>query len=96
MLRNKTPIHWIEVNARIIESTLARNIWGTEVTHAKNESQRRVKLTVDIPLDRGLSIQATRKFWTFTKNRNFFQKGKFVTILYNKKNPRKFKLKYRI
>lgn len=95
MFRKKT-IHWIEVNARIVESIFSTNSWGTEITHARNESQRRVKLTIEIPLKGTPSIQVTRKFWTFTKNRNFFQKGEFITVLYNQENPKQFKLKYAI
>lgn len=92
----KAPIHWVEMNVKIIESILSSNSWGTEVAHAQNKSQRRVRLTVEIPLKENEVILATRKFWTFTKNRNIFQAGNFITILYNQDNPKEFKLKYDI
>ncbi len=89
----KAPIHWVEMNVKIVESVLSSSSWGTEVSHAQNKSQRRVGLTVEIPLKENEVILATRKFWTFTKNRNIFQAGNFITILYNQDNPKEFKLK---
>lgn len=96
MFRKKATIHWIELNVKIVESVLYSGSWGTEVTHARNKSQRRVRLTVEIPLKDNQVVIATRKFWTFTKNRNIFQEAEFVTILYNQNNPKEFKLKYDI
>lgn len=96
MFRKKVPIHWIEVNAKIVDSIISSTSWGTEVNHAQNNSQRRVKLTVEFLFNEKQSIRATGKFWAYTKNRNFFQTGSFVTILYNEAKPTQFKLKYRI
>ncbi|EPH78030.1 hypothetical protein D929_00008 [Enterococcus faecalis 02-MB-P-10] len=96
MFRKKAPICWIEINVKIIESAFSNNSWGTEVTHAQNKSKRRVKLTVEIPLKKNHVVLATRKFWIFTKNRNIFKKGNFITILYNRHDPKEFKLKYDI
>ncbi|AXG40773.1 MULTISPECIES: hypothetical protein [Enterococcus] len=96
MFKRKEPIHWVEVNVKIVKSVLSSNSWGTEVAHAQNKSQRRVRITVEIPLKEKRVVMATKKFWTFTKNRNIFQEGNFVTILYNQENPKEFKLKYDI
>lgn len=96
MFKKKEPIHWVEVNVKIVKSVLSSNSWGTEVAHAQNKSQRRVRITVEIPLKENRVVMATKKFWTFTKNRNIFQEGNFVTILYNQENPKEFKLKYDI
>lgn len=96
MFKKKEPIHWVEVNVKIVKSVLSSNSWGTEVAHAQNKSQRRVRITVEIPLKENRVVMATKKFWTFTKNRNIFQEGNFVTILYNQENPKEFKFKYDI
>ena len=92
----KQQIEWVETNAKIIKSVLSSNTWGTEVSHARGESDRLVKLTVEIPLNNGETIVATKKVWTLTKNRNMFREGNYVSILYNKKKPSQFKLKYQI
>ncbi|MGE7691502.1 DUF3592 domain-containing protein [Lysinibacillus sp. NPDC097214] len=89
-------IEWIETNAQIIESDFSHRTVGNEVTYAKGESQRRVKLTVQFTSFQNKSITVTSKVWTYTKNRSFFEKGQWVTILYNKKKPQQFKLKYQI
>ena len=75
---------------------IVSNTWGTEVSHARGESDRLVKLTVEIPLNNGETIVATKKVWTLTKNRNMFREGNYISILYNKKKPSQFKLKYQI
>lgn len=79
-----------------MDSYFKNNSWGTEVTHARNESQRRVKITVEVPITSNQSILATGEFWTYTKNRKLFEKGSFVTVLYNEVKPTQFKLKYHI
>lgn len=89
-------IDWIETNAQIIESDFSHRTVGHEITYAKGESQRRVKLTVQFTSFQNKPITATSKVWTHTKNRPFFEEGQWVTILYNKKKPHLFKLKYKI
>jgi len=94
----KQQIEWVETNAKIIKSVLSSNTWGTEVSHARGESDRLVKLTVEIPLNSGETIVAIKKVWTLTKNRNMFREGNYVSILYNKKNLANLSLsiKYKI
>lgn len=89
-------IEWIETNAQIIESDFSHLTVGHEITNAKGESKRRVKLTVQFTSLQNKSITVTNKVWTYTKNRAFFEEGQWMTILYNKKNPQQFKLKYQI
>ncbi|MGE8207630.1 hypothetical protein ACQKP0_24470 [Heyndrickxia sp. NPDC080065] len=89
-------IEWIETNAKIIESGFSHRTVGNEITYASGESQRRVKLTVQFSSLQNKPITVTNKVWTYTKNRSFFEEGKRVTILYNKKKPQQFKLKYQI
>ncbi|MFJ8100127.1 DUF3592 domain-containing protein [Lysinibacillus sp. NPDC096212] len=89
-------IEWIETNAQIIESDFSHRAVGHEITYAKGESKRRVKLTVQFTSLQNKSITVTSKVWTYTKNRAFFEEGQWVTILYNKKKPQQFKLKYQI
>lgn len=84
--KKERKIEWIETNAKIIKSFLSSNTWGTEVSHAKGESDRLVKLTVEIPLNNGEMVVATKKIWTLTKNRNMFREGNYISILYKKKN----------
>lgn len=94
--KKKQQIEWVETNAKIIKSVLSSNTWGTEGSHARGESDRLVKLTVEIPLNNGETIVATKKVWTLTKNRNMFREGNYISILYNKNKPSQFKLKYQI
>ncbi len=89
-------IEWIEMNAQIIESDFSHRTVGHEITYAKGESQRRVKLTVQFTSLQNKPITVTSKVWTYTKNRAYFEEGQWVTILYNKKKPQQFKLKYQI
>ncbi|MFF2178096.1 DUF3592 domain-containing protein [Lysinibacillus sp. NPDC058147] len=89
-------IEWIETNAQIIESDFSHRTVGHEISYAKGESKRKVKLTVKFTSLKNKSITVTSKVWTYTKNRSFFEKGQWVTILYNKKKPQQFKLKYKI
>lgn len=94
--RKYQKIEWIETNAKIIESEFSHRTVGHEITYARGESHRRVKLTVQFSSLQNKPIIVTNKIWTYTKNRSFFEEGKWVTILYNKKKPRQFKLKYQI
>lgn len=89
-------IEWIETNAQIIESDFSHRTVGHEISYAKGESKRKVKLTVQFTSLKSKSITVTSKVWTYTKNRSFFEKGQWVTILYNKKKPQQIKLKYKI
>ena len=89
-------IEWIEMNAQIIESDFSHRTVGHEITYAKGESQRRVKLTVQFTSLQNKPITVTNTVWTYTKNRSYFEEGQWVTILYNKKKPQQFKLKYQI
>lgn len=62
MFKRKESIHWIEVNVKIVKSVLSSNSWGTEVAHAQNKSQRRVRITVEIPLKEKRVVMATKKY----------------------------------
>ncbi|MGI2064647.1 hypothetical protein [Escherichia coli] len=94
--KKEQQIEWIETNAKITKSVISSNTWGTEVSHAKGETDRLVKLTIEIPLNNGETVVATKKVWSLTKNRNMFREGNYISILYNKKKPSQFKLKYQI
>ncbi|MEI5991880.1 hypothetical protein A5881_003419 [Enterococcus termitis] len=93
-IQQSADVTWIETNVEIIKSEFSKRTYGNDLSYAKGESARRVKLTVNIVLNDGNSVVATQTVWTKTKNRAFFQEGKFVTILYAQDNPKKFKLKY--
>lgn len=89
-------IAWVEANVEIIKSDFSRFTNGTEISRAKGQTTRRVTLTVKIFLNKEDFLIVTKKVSTRTKNRPFFEKGKFVTILYDVNNPKRFKLKYDI
>jgi hypothetical protein len=95
-MRRSLNIVWIESNVEIIKSECSSRTYGNDISYAKGESTRRVKLTVKIILSNGKSIITTRRVWTKTKNRAFFYEGQYVAILYDQENPKRFKLKYDI
>ncbi|WP_161486798.1 hypothetical protein [Bacillus gaemokensis] len=55
-----------------------------------------MKLTIQFTFKNGEKVIVTRKVWTYVKNRWMFERGKWVSILYQTDNPKKFKLKYNI
>lgn len=89
-------IEWIETNAKIIKSEFSHRTAGHDVAYARGESRRRITLTVQFSSLQKGEITVTNKVWTYTKNRSYFEEGKWVTIQYNKKKPQQFKLKYQI
>lgn len=94
--RQNLNIAWVETNVEIIKSDFSRFTNGTEISRAKGQTTRRVTLTAKIFLNKEDFTIVTKKISTKTKNRSFFEKGKFITILYDPKNPKRFKLKYDI
>lgn len=88
--------NWIETNVEIIDSDFSRFTNGTEISQARGETTRRVTLTVKIFLSKKDFVIVTKKVSTKTRNKAFFEKGKFISILYNPNNPNQFKLKYDI
>lgn len=91
--KKKQSITWGETNAQIVECFFSSNTWTNESLLAKGISYRKIKLTLSVSSNGEVTI-LTRKIWTKTKNRELFAKGNWVTILYDKKNPKYFKLKY--
>ncbi|KYG34626.1 hypothetical protein [Bacillus gaemokensis] len=85
---------WEETNAEILEATFSRYVFGNEFT--QGNYSRRVKLTIQFTFKNGEKVIVTRKVWTYVKNRWMFERGKWVSILYQTDNPKKFKLKYNI
>lgn len=92
--KKKQAITWVETNAQIMECLFSSNTWTNESLLAQGTSYRKVKLTLSVSINEKEATILTRKIWTQTKNRYLFEVGNWVTILYDKKNPQHFKLKY--
>lgn len=81
--KKEKQLEWLETNAKIVKSVLSTNTWGTELSHA---SDRLDKLTIEIPLNNGETAVSTKKIWIYTKNRNMFREGNYVSFCIIKRN----------